>query len=276
MGIRLQTDENTMINQWKKTNQLEKVQWADLLSLSKLEIYYELIIWLPWLLLSLFAAAYGFTILALGFSFVFFITGLRLNHNACHSAVGVSKKNNECVLFFLSILMLGSMHAVQVNHIRHHQFFPEPEDIEAMSAHKPAIIAFLIGPFFPIFLHIKALHVGSLSQKKWIVFELLMNAIWVFIVFAVLDYNFLKYHIAVMLLAQCMTAFFAVWTVHHDCDAQKHIARTVRNNFKAKITFNMFYHLEHHLYPAVPTCHLHLIAQRIDAAAPDLHKKQVF
>jgi fatty acid desaturase len=207
---------------------------------------------------------------------VFFITGLRLNHNACHYAIGVSKGIHEYILFFLSILMLGSMHAVQVNHIRHHKFFPEPEDVEAISAHKSAIIAFLIGPFFPIVLHIKALQVGSLSQKKWIVLELILNAIWIFIVFAVLDYAFLTYHIIVMLIAHCMTAFFAVWTVHHDCDVQKHIARTVRNNFKAKITFNMFYHLEHHLFPAVPTCHLHLIAKRIDEAAPNLQKKQVF
>ena len=265
-----------MINEWKKSNQLDKVQWVDLLHLSKLEIYYELVIWLPWLLLSLFAVAYGFTILALGFSFVFFLTGLRLNHNACHYAIGISQKAHEYVLFLLSILMLGSMHAVQVNHMRHHKYFPDPEDVEAMSAHKPALVAFLIGPFFPILLHRKALQVGSLSQKKWIVLELIMNGLWISLVFTVLDFAFLKYHIAVMLMAQCMTAFFAVWTVHHDCDSEKHVARTVRNNLKAKLTFNMFYHLEHHLFPAVPTCHLHLIAQRIDEAAPDLQKKQVF
>jgi len=265
-----------MINEWKKTNHLDKLEWIDLLNLSKLEIYYELVIWLPWLALSLISAAYEFYIVALGFSFVFFITGLRLNHNACHYAVGISKKSHEYVLFILSILMLGSMHAVQVNHLRHHKYFPESKDIEAISAHKPALEAFLIGPFFPIILHTKALQVGSLIQKKWICLELSMNVFWVYIVFNVLNLNFLKYHIMVMLLAQCMTAFFAVWTVHHDCDSEKHIARTIRNKFKAKLTFNMFYHLEHHLFPAVPTCHLHLLAKRMDEAAPLLQKKQVF
>jgi len=265
-----------MINEWKKTNHLDNIQWVDLLQLSKLEIYYELVIWMPWLLLSLIAAAHEQTIIALGFSFVFFITGLRLNHNACHYAVGVSKKANEYVLFLLSILMLGSMHAVQVNHMRHHKYFPEPEDIEAMSAHKPALVAFLIGPFFPILLHIKALQVGSLFQKRWIRLELLANVFWVYTVFNVLNFNFLKYHIVVMLIGQSMTAFFAVWTVHHDCDSEKHIARTIRNDLKAKVTFNMFFHLEHHLFPAVPTCHLHLVAKRMDQAAPLLDKKQVF
>jgi fatty acid desaturase len=265
-----------MINQWKKTNHVDKVEWMDLLKLSKLEVCYELLIWLPWLAFSLVSAAYEFYMAALGFSFVFFITGLRLNHNACHYAVGVSKKTHEYILFILSFLMMGSMHAVQINHLRHHKYFPEAKDVEAMSAHKPAVIAFLIGPFFPILLHCKALQVGSFSQRRWIYLELSMNLLWLFIVFNVLNFGFLKYHILVMLMAQCMTAFFAVWTVHHDCESEKHIARTIRNRLKAKLTFNMFYHLEHHLFPAVPTCHLHLIARRMDKAAPNLHKKKVF
>jgi fatty acid desaturase len=264
------------INAWKKSKQMDQVQWVDLLKLSKIEVYYELVIWVPWLVFSFIAAANEHYIIALGFSFVFFVTGLRQNHNACHYAMGVSKTAHEYVLFVLSILMLGSMHAVQINHLRHHKYFLESEDVEAMSAQKPALIAFLIGPFFPILLHIKALQVGTGSQKKWIVLELTLNIMWVLAVFYVLDFGFLKYHIIVMFIAQCMTAFFAVWTVHHDCDSEKHIARTIRNNLKAKITFNMFYHLEHHLFPAVPTCHLHLVASRIDKAAPDFPKKQVF
>jgi len=38
----------------------------------------------------------------------------------------------------------------------------------------------------------------------------------------------------------------------------------------------MFFHLEHHLYPRVPTCHLPILAQRLDRAVPELAHKQVF
>ena len=38
------------------------------------------------------------------------------------------------------------------------------------------------------------------------------GAFWVYFVFA------LWYHVGVMAIGQCMTSFFAVWTVHHDCD----------------------------------------------------------
>ncbi|MFK8012864.1 MAG: hypothetical protein AB8B80_12545, partial [Marinicellaceae bacterium] len=195
-----------MIKEFKKNNRLDKVEWHDLLKLSNIEIIYEVFIWLPWLLLSLLTANYGYYLIAMGFSFVFFITGLRLNHNACHYAVGVSKMMHEVILFMLSLLMLGSMHAVQVNHLRHHKYFPNAEDVEAMSAHKPAHIAFLIGPFFPILLHIKALQVGSKSQRSWIYSELCINLIWIYVVFFVLNYDFLRYHIIVMLVGQSMTA----------------------------------------------------------------------
>jgi fatty acid desaturase len=37
----------------------------------------------------------------------------------------------------------------------------------------------------------------------------------------------------------------------------------------------MFLHVEHHLYPQVPTCHLPTLARRLDAAAPELARTMV-
>jgi fatty acid desaturase len=70
--------------------------------------------------------------------------------------------------------------------------------------------------------------------------------------------------------------FFAVWTVHHDCDRSHHIARTLRGWLKNTVSFSMFYHVEHHLFPKVPTCWLHQLARRLDAVAPELQNKRVF
>lgn len=263
-------------NTIKKDKRFRDIQWTDLLKLSSFEIYYELIISLPWLLLSFVAASREYYLLALGFSFLFFITGLRQVHNACHYGLGISKQANDNVLFILSIMMLGSMHVIQINHIRHHKYFPGTEDVEALSAQMPLIKAFLVGPFFPILLHIKAIQVANKKQLKWITLELLANVIWILSVFFLFEISWLKYHVIVMGIGQCLTAFFAVWTVHHDCDPDEFVARTIRHKFKAKITFNMFFHLEHHLFPAVPTCHLHILAQRLDKSIPDMKKKEVF
>jgi fatty acid desaturase len=38
----------------------------------------------------------------------------------------------------------------------------------------------------------------------------------------------------------------------------------------------MFFHVEHHLFPAVPTCHLPQLARRLDEAAPEFTRLRVF
>lgn len=88
--------------------------------------------------------------------------------------------------------------------------------------------------------------------------------------------GWLRYHVIAMTIAQCMTSFFAVWTVHHDCDADGIFARTIRGRLKGWATYDMFYHLEHHLFPAVPTCRLPELAKRLDAIDPELSSKRVF
>lgn len=79
-----------------------------------------------------------------------------------------------------------------------------------------------------------------------------------------------------MIGGEFLMAFFAVWTVHHDTTDSPELARTQRSRWKNAITFSMFYHLEHHLFPAVPTIKLPELAKRIDSALPDLEKRTTF
>src|SRR5712691_3565437 len=96
---------------------LRQVTWRDLVALTPAEVVRELVLPVPWLAVSLAAAAAGLYPLALAFSFVFFLAGLRIVHGACHYALGLSRRATEFVLFVLSLLMLGSMHAVRWNHL---------------------------------------------------------------------------------------------------------------------------------------------------------------
>jgi len=209
-------------------------------------------------------------------SFMFFLTGLRQVHNAYHYALGIPRATTEWVMFALSIMMLGSMHAVQVNHLRHHRFCLSDEDVEAMSARLPAWRALLIGPWFPLRLHHCALQVANPRQRRWIIAELSANLVWIALVFEVFEVRALEYHVVTMALGQCLTAFFAVWTVHHDCAHEAFPARTMRHPLKVFLSYSMFYHVEHHLFPAVPTCRLSILARRLDRAAPDLAVLKVF
>ena len=85
-----------------------------------------------------------------------------------------------------------------------------------------------------------------------------------------------RYHVCAMIAGQCLTSFFAVWTVHHDCEREGAFARTLRGVLKNVATYSMFFHVEHHLFPAVPTRHLPQLAERLDKAAPELTRLRVF
>jgi fatty acid desaturase len=136
--------------------------------------------------------------------------------------------------------------------------------------------ALLYGPVFTVLLHVTALRRGTWQLKATVTGQLMMNAVWITFVFAYSASAMLRYHVMAMAAAHCFTAFFAVWTVHHHCDRTHYLARTLRNRVKNAITFDMFRHIEHHLFPAVPTCHLAELSVRLDKAAPELKKQIVF
>jgi fatty acid desaturase len=255
---------------------LRAVGWHDLVRVASFEILLEPLLPAAWLAASLLTAAYGHYVIALGLSFVFFLTGLRLIHNAFHFSLGLSRRATDIVLWVMSLVMLGSMHAVRFNHLRHHRLTLGEDDVEGRHAEMPAWRALLFGPAFPILLYITALRYGNRKLRATVSAELLLNAAWIALVFRVWNSSTLRYHVSAMAVGQCLTAFFAVWTVHHHCDRTHYIARTLRNKVKNGITFNMFLHIEHHLFPRVPTCHLGELSRRIDRVAPELKSKIVF
>lgn len=255
---------------------VRSVEWKDLLALSRWEIVKELLLVFPWLATSLVLAYFGHYFIALGFSFVFFLCGLRVVHNAYHYAMGIPRPATEWVMYFLSVMMLSSMHALQQTHLHHHKHCLGDDDVEAASARMKGWQAIVFGPRFYILIQKKGIELANPRQLAWIRGEYVSMAVFVILSLFVLNVPALKYHVIAMLIGQCLTAFFAVWTVHHDCDRTHFIARTLRNPIKSFIAFDMFYHVEHHLFPKVPTCHLGKLSKRLDEAAPELSKMQVF
>lgn len=254
---------------------LQSVVWRDLLHLSVPERIYELLLSLPWLIATLFLFHNSWYALALVASFYFFLTGLRQVHNACHNMMGIPRWGCDLVLFMLSVLMFSAMHAIQVTHLHHHKHFMDDDDIEAAVAKTSGWCALLWGPMHPIRLHYWGFRLGRFDRRCWIVAEVGAMLISLVLVLLVLDIFALKCFLVVMMIGQCLTGFFAVWTVHHGCDKLE-IARTQRGFFKNLITYNIFYHLEHHLFPSVPNCHLPELAKRIDRVAPEMSSKTVY
>ena len=63
-----------------------------------------------------------------------YLTGLRQVHNALDFTHGLPRWASDAVMLTLSVGMLGSMHAVRFNHMRHHGHCMADDDVEAMSA----------------------------------------------------------------------------------------------------------------------------------------------
>jgi fatty acid desaturase len=261
-----------------QTELLKKIEWRDLRALSLKEMLIENNLTIPWFLASMALAYYRYYWLALPFSAFFFLTGLRQVHNGFHNALGTNRFLTWFTLYSNSILMLVSIHAVKFNHLRHHKYCLTDEDYEGKSARMTWYGAIVYGPVHMFLIHKVTWQRGDRSYRRNMMLELASAA--AFIALALyFNVHFLLYHIVVMIVGEFLMAFFAVWTVHHDThDTHDHpeFARTQRSGWKNKITFSMFYHLEHHLFPAVPTIKLPELARRIDEALPEMDKKNTF
>ena len=250
------------------------VPWRDLLQLTWREKLWELTLPLPWLAASLWCYAHGLWVWGAVGSFYLFLTGLRQSHGAQHYSLGTPRWSQDIVLAALSVIMLASMHAVQVSHLHHHRHCLDEDDTEGSTARLPWWRAILAGPLFPVRLHRAAWRMGSPAKRRWIAAEV-AGVLSVIAAALVLDVPALRWHAAVMLIGESLTGFFAVWTVHHGCDPHDVMARTQRGRWINRLAYSMFFHVEHHLFPAVPTCHLWRLAERLDDAMRGGRLKQV-
>src|SRR5579859_1410127 len=162
--------------------QVAGVEWRDLVALTPLEKAWELALGVPWLLGSLWYYGHGWLLAGLACSFYLFLTGLRQSHNAQHYSLGLPRIIQDGVLFSLSMLMLASMHAVQVTHLHHHRHCLEDEDGEGATARLPWWRALLIGPLFYVRLHVSGWRLATGHKRAWIACEVTTAALIVLVV----------------------------------------------------------------------------------------------
>jgi fatty acid desaturase len=259
----------------RQSARIRAIAWRDLAALRPAERARELVLPLPFLLMAWTAFAFDVPFVPWLASAYFFLAGLRLVHDAFHDNLALSRRVGHAVLVALSGAMLGSMHAVRITHLQHHRDCLGPDDVEGRTARRSAIGAIGAGLAFPICLHRAAWRRASPTDRRFIAGELLVTAALLALAAARVSEQ-LTHHVALMALAQGLTGFFAVWTVHHDVDEERQVARTMRHRVKSALALGMFFHLEHHLFPRVPTCHLPRLADRLDEAAPELSKVTVY
>lgn len=259
----------------RQSARIRAIAWRDLTALRRAEQVRELLLPLPFVLAARAAFAFDVPLVPWLASAYFFLAGLRLVHDAFHDNLALSRRGGHALLAVLSATMLGSMHAVRITHLQHHRDCLGPDDVEGQTARRSAVRALAAGLVFPIRLHRAAWRRASRPDRRFIAGELLSTVLLLALAATRLSPQ-LTHHVALMAIAQGLTGFFAVWTVHHDVNEEQQVARTMRHRLKSALALGMFFHLEHHLFPRVPTCHLPRLADRLDEAAPELSKVTVY
>lgn len=274
-----QANKNTAIK-----NAINVVKWQDLRSLTRGQIAYNVILPYPFLLLSWWFASQSWYVLACGASYLFFAAAFRQAHDGYHHSLGTGKRTTTAILLLLSVVLMTSLHSIRATHMEHHRNPLGDSDIEGSLAKVSWWQAMLGGVTYRLSIYRQGLRLSSRRNQRiaYLEFGLIALVIATALVLSVfpiavpaiaMSAQVLMYHILTMMLANASVGIIAVWGVHHDCDET--VARTERNLLVNFLTFNLLYHVEHHLFPAVPSNHLPQLAKRLDAEVPHLTEARV-
>lgn len=220
---------------------------------------------LPYAGVALFAAAWlaGWWWLTPLIAFGIFVAVVTATHDAVHRSLGLGRRATEWALFLLGAVLLESGHAYRATHLQHHRTFPGEDDPEGYPADLSALGAILYGPVFLVRLWWWAFQRSRPGQRAW----LLAEAALPFLAVAagtVLSRGVLVY--AVMMIVGSWV--YPLLTVHlphrHYGDTPLTQTRTLRGRVVPALFLELTYHLEHHLYPQVPSHHLARLARRLD------------
>lgn len=273
---------------------VKEVEWKDLRSLTKAQVVYNLVLPYPFLLLSWWFASQSLYVFACSCTYLFFASAFRQAHDGYHHSLGVGKRSTTMILMLLSVLLMTGLHSIRATHMQHHRNPLGEDDLEGSLAKLAWWQALIGGIRYRFDIYKRGMQLSSANNrcKAWVEFALI--GIVITLIGAAAGFSLWQtdlaagsgystytaivqvavYHLIVMLSANSIVGLIAVWGVHHDTEEQT-IARTERNKVVNLLTFGLLFHVEHHLFPAVPTNNLPKLAQRLDLVAPHLSEKRV-
>jgi len=222
----------------------------------------------PYLGLAAFAAAVWLHLWWLTPLIVFgiFVAVVTVTHDVVHRTLGLTEAETDRWLFVLGLALLESGHAYRITHRQHHRLFPSPDDPEGYPANLSFTGAVFYGPVFLARLWVWAFRRARLRDRAWLLLEALVpiTAVAGGIALWPVTPGALIY--AVMAIAgSWVYPLLTVYLPHHGYgDEPLRQTRTLRGRIIPAIFLELTYHLEHHLYPQVPSHHLPELARRLD------------
>ena len=198
--------------------------------------------------------------------FGIFVAIVTATHDVVHRTLGLGERATGVWLFLLGLVLLESGHAYQMTHRQHHRLFPSKDDPEGYPANLSFLGAVTYGPVFLVRLWFWSFRRATLRERCWLLAEGLAPI--AAIVGGVLLWSTTPYLLVYAVMAVVGSWVYPLLTVylpHHDYgDEPLQQTRTLRGHVIPAIFLELTYHLEHHLYPAVPSHHLPELARRLE------------
>ena len=194
-----------------------------------------------------------------------FVTYGSTSHDLVHGSLGLKRLPNDILLSVIEVIALRSGHAYQVAHLNHHARFPQSDDIEADAARMSLTRALLEGVVFQFRIYGWALR-SPRGRRNWIVGEGIAVLAIVLGAIAAVPWTIAPAIHAGLMIAGSWIIPFITSYVPHDAGAPDvwRQTRVFRGLIARIVAFDHLYHLEHHLYPAVPHQNWPRLARRLD------------
>ena len=212
-------------------------------------------------------AFHGFWIPAL-FSIVYlsFCTYASVSHDLVHRTLGLSRLPNDLLLSTIEVLCLRSGSAYRKTHLYHHRVFPQKDDIEASIAYDSLSRMLLLSPFHQLRLWIWSYRTATRRGKATLLLEASLVGSYVVFSLAMLQRTPVFFAYAVLVTGGSW--FYPLATVYlpHDPKGTNKVTQTrmFRSRCLDVLSLGHLYHLEHHLYPAIPHHNWRELARRLD------------
>jgi beta-carotene hydroxylase len=203
--------------------------------------------------------------------FLTFVAVVTVTHDVVHGTLGLGPRQTDWALFFMGAVLMESGHAYRITHHRHHAHFPaetEHDDPEGYPAHISLFGAILYGPIFLTRLWLWAWQMSADKprQRVWLLVEGALPWLVIAAGIALWDQTpYILWYAAMAIVGSWVYPLLTVYLPHKDFgDTPLTQTHTLRGRIIPALFLELTYHLEHHLYPQVPSHNLKKLAQRLD------------
>ncbi|MDX2160895.1 MAG: fatty acid desaturase [bacterium] len=203
--------------------------------------------------------------------FLIFVAVVTVTHDVVHGTLGLTRRQTEWALFGMGAVLMESGHAYRTTHHRHHSAFPaahEHDDPEGYPAHTSLIGALVYGPVFLTRLWVWAWqhNRGKPGQRAWLLIEGALPYLVIAVGVALWESTpYVLLYAGLAIVGSWVYPLLTVYLPHRNFgDTPLTQTHTLRGRIIPALFLELTYHLEHHLYPQVPSHHLKTLAARLD------------